>query len=92
MKLRNLFAIGAVAVSLVMPVHASDAKTGLDMDALLTLVKEGQARDNAEFNARMKRFNIAKYDQETLLNNEKKERTRLENESAEKSCNESSHE
>ena len=84
MKLRNLFAIGAVAVSLVMPVQASDAKTGLDMDALLTLVKEGQARDNAEFNARMKRFNIAKYDQENLLKTEKQERTRLENESAEK--------
>ena len=84
MKLRNLFTITAMAVTFALPAHANESKSSLDMDALLNLVKEGQARDNAEFNARMKRFNIAKYDQENLLNLEKQARTRLEKESATK--------
>jgi len=84
MKLRNLFTITAMAVTFALPAHANESKSSLDMDALLNLVKEGQARDNSEFNARMKRFNIAKYDQENLLNLEKQARTRLEKESATK--------
>ena len=84
MKLRNLFTITAMAVTFALPAHANESKSSLDMDALLNLVKEGQARDNSEFNARMKRFNIAKYDQENLLNLEKQARTRLEKESAKK--------
>lgn len=84
MKLRNLFVMGAIAVSLALPIQANEKASGLDMDALLTLVKDGQARDNAEFKARMKRFNIAKYDQEKLLKQAKDERTRLEEESAKK--------
>lgn len=86
MKLRNLFAASAIALSLVMPVQAEEEKapTGLDMDKLLNLVKEGQARDNREFQARMKRFTAAKNQQERLLAMAKDERTRLEQESARK--------
>ena len=84
MMLRKVLATGMVAISLALPLQANEQSSGLDMDALLNLVKEGQARDNAEFNSRMKRFNLAKYDQENLLNQAKQERTRLEKESADK--------
>jgi biopolymer transport protein ExbB len=84
MKLRNIFAMSAIAISLAMPLQANEKESGLDMDALLSLVKDGQARDDAELKARMKRFNAAKYDQENLLKNAKNERTRLEDESAKK--------
>lgn len=84
MMLLKVLATGMVAISLALPLQANEQSSGLDMDALLNLVKEGQARDNAEFNSRMKRFNLAKYDQENLLNQAKQERTRLEKESANK--------
>lgn len=84
MMLRKVLATGMVAISLALPLQANEQSSGLDMDALLNLVKEGQARDNAEFTSRMKRFNLAKYDQENLLNQAKQERTRLEKESADK--------
>lgn len=66
--------------SLALPIQAE----GLNVDQLLDLVKQGQARDNKEFNARVKRFNTQKSQQETLLVNAKEDRTRLENLSAEK--------
>ncbi|EAT12072.1 MotA/TolQ/ExbB proton channel family protein [Bermanella marisrubri] len=85
MKLRNLFSIGVVAFALALPVQAEEkSQSGLDMDKLLNLVKEGQARDNREFQTRMKRFNAAKSQQERLLAMAKDERTRLEQESAQK--------
>lgn len=66
--------------SLALPIQAE----GLNVDQLLDLVKQGQARDNKEFNARVKRFNTQKNQQESLLLNAKEDRTRLENLSAEK--------
>ena len=66
--------------SLALPTQAE----GLNVDQLLDLVKQGQARDNKEFNARVKRFNTQKNQQESLLLNAKEDRTRLENLSAEK--------
>lgn len=66
--------------SLALPIQAE----GLNVDQLLDLVKQGQARDNKEFNARVKRFNTQKSQQETLLVNAKEDRARLENLSAEK--------
>ena len=66
--------------SLALPIQAE----GLNVDQLLDLVKQGQARDNKEFNARVKRFNTQKSQQESLLLNAKEDRTRLENLSAEK--------
>ena len=66
--------------SLALPIQAE----GLNVDQLLDLVKQGQARDNKEFNARVKRFNTQKNQQESLLLNAKEDRTRLENLCAEK--------
>lgn len=82
MKLRHVFAVSAVALSLALPVQAENKP--LDMDALLNLVKEGQARDDAESTVRIKRFNAEKSNQENLLKQAKSERTSLENESAQK--------
>ncbi|WP_396588934.1 MotA/TolQ/ExbB proton channel family protein [Bermanella sp. R86510] len=88
MKLRTLFAAGALALSMIAPAQANEAKAaddaGLNLDQLLNLVKEGQARDNREFQARMKRFTTAKSQQERLLKMAQDERTRLEQESARK--------
>lgn len=56
----------------------------LNIDALLDLVKQGQARDNQEFNQRLKRFNAQKTQQARLLEEVKDQRTRLEQESARK--------
>ncbi len=84
-KLRTLFAAGAITLSSAMAVVLpSQAAEPLNMDELLTLVKKGQARDNSEFNSRLNRFNAAKSDQERLLSESKDERTRLENISADK--------
>jgi biopolymer transport protein ExbB len=86
MKLRSLFAASAITLSsllcVVLPVQAE--KSNLNMDELLTLVKKGQARDNNEFNSRLKRFNDAKFDQQRLLSESQAERTKLENLSAKK--------
>jgi len=56
----------------------------LNIDELLNLVQQGQARDNQEFNQRLKRFNAQKSQQKRLLEEAKEERTRLENDSANK--------
>ena len=90
MKLKNIFTAASVAVVLgfssLTAVHAEDAaKTqALDVDSLLTLVKQGQARDDKEFNQRMARFKADRAQQNKLLNDAKDQRTRLENESARK--------
>lgn len=82
MKFSKVLLAGAMALSVSLPTFANDK--ALDMDALLNLVKEGQARDNAEYQQRMKRFNAEKFNQENLLKQAQTERTNLENESAEK--------
>jgi biopolymer transport protein ExbB len=82
-KLGTLFAAGCMSLSLVMPCFAEQSQN-LNMDELLTLVKKGQARDNSEFEARFKRFKIAKFEQDKLLSESMAERTRLENVSAQK--------
>ena len=82
MKFSKVLFAGAMAISMALPVAANDK--ALDMDALLNLVKEGQARDNAEYQQRMKRFNAEKSNQESLLKQAQTERTNLEKESAEK--------
>jgi len=81
-KLLSVKAItaGVMAMSLWLPVQAQS----LNMDELLSLVKQGQARDNREANSRLKRFNIAKYDQQRLLNEARDRRKKLEEESSNK--------
>lgn len=59
------------------PAHAQD----IDVDSLLNLVKQGQARDDSEFNSRIKRFNSDKQQQQNLLQKAKDQRASLENES-----------
>ena len=59
------------------PVHAED----IDVDSLLNLVKQGQARDDSEFDSRMQRFNADKQQQQVLLQDAKDQRASLENES-----------
>lgn len=85
-QFRNLFAASAVALSFALPIHAAESTsaTGLNMDELLTLVKKGQARDNREFDVRLKRFKAAKFEQDRLLKESQDERTRLEGISAQK--------
>ena len=76
----KILAASFVTVSLLNPVHAAQ-ESALNMDELLSLVKQGQARDNREATSRLKRFNIAKFDQERLLSDAVDTRTKLENES-----------
>ena len=76
----KIVAASLVTMSLLSPVQAAQDST-LNMDELLSLVKQGQARDNHEASSRLKRFNIAKYDQERLLSAAIDTRTQLENES-----------
>ena len=82
-NLLKTFATGLIACSLISPVQAV-SEQALNMDELLSLVKQGQARDNREANSRLKRFNIAKYDQERLLSEALDTRIQLENESEKK--------
>lgn len=88
-KLSTLFTAGAItlsaAISFSLPVYAeSNSGDTLNMDELLSLVKAGQSRDNSEFEARFKRFKVAKFEQESLLKDAKNERSRLEGVSAQK--------
>ncbi|HCG77815.1 MAG TPA: energy transducer TonB, partial [Oceanospirillales bacterium] len=80
MKLRNLFLGGVFA--LAMPL-VSVAETA-NLDQLLNLVKEGQARDNAEFEQRIAEFQGSKAKQEQLVRDAMAERDRLEALSADK--------
>ena len=71
--------IGA-SLTLVTPSHAEN----IDVDSLLNLVKQGQARDDSEFKSRMQRFNTDKNQQQNMLQQAKDQRTSLESESANK--------
>ena len=80
MKLRHLFMSGLMAVAL--PFSASAEP--VDLNQLLNLVEEGQARDNAAFEKRIAEFNSSKAAQERLVAEAQAERTRLEQLSADK--------
>ena len=73
-----------VPFSLVVALSAGAKADSLNIDELLNLVKQGQARDNLEYNQRLTRFNGQKAQQLRLLEEAKDERTSLENESEKK--------
>ncbi|NRA43006.1 MAG: MotA/TolQ/ExbB proton channel family protein [Pseudomonadales bacterium] len=74
----------ASAILSVSAISMQSQAQGLDLDQLLNLVKKGQAQDNKEHNARIKRFLADKKQQESLLLKEQAERNRLEQLSADK--------
>jgi biopolymer transport protein ExbB len=84
MKLKNVFTAAGFAAVLGFSSLTSAEAPALDVDSLLNLVKQGQARDDKEFNDRMKRFKEDRAQQDKLLNIAKAQRTRLEQESASK--------
>ncbi len=80
MKLRNVFLSGLFALAMPMVAVAETA----NLDQLLNLVKEGQARDNAAFEQRIAEFQGSKAKQEQLVRDAMAERDRLEALSADK--------
>jgi len=78
MSLLTKFLSVTLAAALSLSVQAES----LNIDELLNLVKQGQARDNQEFNQRLKRFNAQKTQQAQLLVEAKDQRTRLEQETS----------
>jgi biopolymer transport protein ExbB len=68
----------AASVTLAVPAHANQ---DIDLDSLLNLVKQGQARDDSEFNSRIQRFNTDKQQQQAMLQQAKDQRFSLESES-----------
>jgi biopolymer transport protein ExbB len=74
MKLRQLLLGGLFAVALPFTAQAEP----VDLDQLLNLVQEGQARDNTEFEKRLAEFNSSKSRQEQLLADARADRERLE--------------
>ncbi len=81
MKLRNVFLAAAATLSMSMPAMAAEP---VSVDDLLSLVKQGQARDDKAFQQRIAEFKASKAQQERLVAEAKAERTRLEQESANK--------
>ncbi|CCK76538.1 TonB system biopolymer transport component [Oleispira antarctica RB-8] len=80
-KLAFGIAIGlGASLTLIAPSHAEN----IDVDSLLNLVKQGQARDDSEFKSRMQRFNTDKQQQQNMLQEAKDQRTALESDSATK--------
>lgn len=84
MKMKSVFVgfgLAAMATfSCVVHVQAEE----INVDALLELVKQGQARDNNEFNERVKKFTANKAEQESLLAQAIADREHLQNDSASK--------
>jgi biopolymer transport protein ExbB len=66
------------SAALTIPAHANQ---NIDVDSLLNLVKQGQARDDSEFNSRIQRFNTNKQQQQLMLQQAKDQRLTLENDS-----------
>ncbi len=73
-------AVACVTLSFVVPAQAES----INMAELLNLVKQGQARDDHQLVTRLKKFNIAKYDQQRLLKGAHEQRLSLETKSAQK--------
>ena len=82
MKLKALFLSAALA--LTPAVMANEAQSSLSVDDLLNLVKQGQARDDQQFNQRLVRFNRSKAEQQRMVDEMTAERSRLEALSAQK--------
>lgn len=83
----SLCVSAALACTAPLSFAADDLRDGtasLDIDSLLNLVKQGQSRDNSEFNTRMKRFNADKQQQQHLLHKAENQRLSLEQESEQK--------
>ncbi|MFK4753432.1 MotA/TolQ/ExbB proton channel family protein [Oceanobacter antarcticus] len=76
----------AIVLSAVMAlgVNTAVAAEAVSVDSLLNLVKQGQARDNKEFQERLKRFNSDKVTQEKMLAEARRERDNLLKESESK--------
>lgn len=68
----------AASAALTVPAHANQ---DIDLDSLLNLVKQGQARDDSEYNLRIQRFNTDKQQQQAMLQQAKDQRFSLESES-----------
>jgi biopolymer transport protein ExbB len=83
-QVKNLafgIAVGiSASLTLINPSYAED----IDVDSLLDLVKQGQARDDSEFNTRMQRFNSDKNQQQNMLQQAKDQRRSLEEDSVTK--------
>ncbi|MFQ3170630.1 MAG: biopolymer transport protein ExbB [Oleispira sp.] len=80
-KLAFGIAVGiSASLTLINPSYAED----IDVDSLLDLVKQGQARDDSEFNTRMQRFNSDKNQQQNMLQQAKDQRRSLEEDSVTK--------
>ena len=77
----NLCVSAALVFSAPFSLAAGNSGSDLDIDSLLTLVKQGQSRDNREFKTRMQRFNADKNQQQNLLQQAENKRLSLEQES-----------
>lgn len=83
MKMKSFIAsLGLLALTSLVAVSAQAEE--MNVDALLQLVKEGQVRDDNEFNQRIEKFRVDKAGQEALLAQARADRARLESESASK--------
>jgi biopolymer transport protein ExbB len=87
---KKLSQVKKLAFAMVLGISASLTLVNLsyaesiDVDSLLNLVKQGQARDDSEFRTRMQRFNSDKQQQQIMLQEAKDQRTSLEKDSAAK--------
>jgi biopolymer transport protein ExbB len=87
---KKLSQVKKLAFAMVLGISASLTLVNLsyaesiDVDSLLNLVKQGQARDDSEFRTRMQRFNSDKQQQQIMLQEAKDQRTSLEKDSATK--------
>lgn len=75
MKIKALLLSATLAFSFSSNTHAADE---VSVDELLNLVKQGQARDDKEFQQRLVRFNRSKAEQERMVAEMKAERSNLE--------------
>ena len=80
---RIVFSI-AVGIGAFLALATPSYAESIDVDSLLNLVQQGQARDDNEFRSRMQRFNSDKQLQQDMLQKAKNERTSLESDSATK--------
>ena len=80
MKLKAIVLSAALAFGF----NTANAADTVSVDDLLGLVKQGQARDNKEFQQRLKRFNSDKAQQEKMLADTRQERDNLVAESERK--------
>ena len=81
MKLRSVFLVAAAPIGMNLPATAAES---VSVDDLLSLVKQGQARDDKAFQQRISEFKASRAQQQRLVSEVQAERTRLEQESANK--------